>query len=191
MAEAERSGLTGAITESELGMPIMPHTALSQDQLDLLYPAITAPDEIDDPDLSRDDQDLTYTNGMGIAAGITKDMVAYGRTRREGDRRGCNGTLSKDGAEGQSHISSGLLTIALVVDCLAPAESPASAKLGSVDAAVGLPRVGCLAPAESLAAPKLGTADAASNETPREAPPSGSHGDATLCGLPARRVCRL
>ncbi len=110
MAEAERSGLTGAITESELGMPIMPHTALSQDQLDLLYPAVVAPDEVDDPDLSRDDHDLTFTNGMDIAQGIARDMVAYGRTRHEGDRRRC-ATLSKDG-EGRSQITSDLLNAA-------------------------------------------------------------------------------
>jgi len=92
MAEAERDGLTGAITESELSMPIMPHTALTLEQLDALYPAVTAPDEIDDPDLSRDEHDLTFNNGMDIAAGIARDMAIYGRTRREGDRRGCTGT---------------------------------------------------------------------------------------------------
>jgi len=96
MAEAERSGLTAAISESELGMPIMPHNALSQEQLDLLYPAVTAPEEIDDPDLDQDERDLIFANGMDVAQGIARDMVAYGRTRREGDRRHC-ATLSKDG----------------------------------------------------------------------------------------------
>ncbi len=167
MAEAERSGLTGAITESELGMPIMPHTALSQEQLDLLYPAVTAPDEIDDPDLSRDEHDLTFTNGMDIAQGIARDMVAYGRTRREGDRRRCV-TLSKDG-EGQSQITSGLLNIALA------------------KSSVWLP-------AESPAAPKLRTADAALDFT-AEAPPSGAVGCAALCGRAApcgcAALCRL
>ena len=110
MAEAERSGLTAAGSESELGMPIMPHNALSQEQLDLLYPAVTAPEEIDDPDLDQDERDLIFANGMDVAQGIARDMVAYGRTRREGDRRRC-ATLSKDGI-GRSEITSDLLNAA-------------------------------------------------------------------------------
>ncbi len=106
-------------------MPIMPHNSLSSEQLDLLYPAVVAPEEVDDPDLSQDNHDGIYRSGMEVAHGITQDMVAYGRTRHEGDRRrGYNGTLSKD-AEGQSHISSDLLKIALVLGkSLAPAASP-------------------------------------------------------------------
>ena len=96
MAEAEQSGLTAAVAEAELGMPIMPHNSLSQEQLDLLYPAVTAPQEVDDPDLNQDNHDAIFRSGMDVAHGVARDMVAYGRTRREGDRRNC-ATLSKDG----------------------------------------------------------------------------------------------
>jgi len=106
MADAEKDGLTAAITEAELSMPIMPHNSLTSEQLDLLYPAMEAPEEVDDPDLTQDHHDATYRYGMDIAQSISRDMVMYGRTRKEGDRRhGCNnGTLSTDDAEGRSHI---------------------------------------------------------------------------------------
>jgi len=161
MAEAEQQGLTAAITEAELGMPIMPHLSLSCEQLDDLYPAMLAPPEADDPDMDQDAEDLVYSEGMKIADRINRDMVSFGRTRREGDRReGAGGaTLSKDGAEGRSGNHRSDVLIALVVGCLVPGESPT---LVSVDAASGLPRVGTrLAPAESPAAPELRSADAA------------------------------
>ncbi len=139
MAEAEQQGLTAAITEAELAMPIMPHVSLSREQLDALYPAMVAPPEADDPDMDQDEHDVVYTEGMKIAEKVNQDMANFGRTRRDGDRRE-GATLSKDGAEGRSrNHKSDLLNIALVVGCLVPAESPT---LRTVDAASGLPRAG-------------------------------------------------
>jgi len=160
MAEAEQQGLTAAITEAELAMPIMPHVSLSLEQLDALYPAMVAPPEADDPDMDQDEQDVVYQQGMKIAEQVNRDMANFGRTRRDGDRReGAGGTLSQDGAEVRSGNHKSDVLIALVVGCLVPGESPT---LVSVDAASGLPRVGTrLAPAESPAAPELRTADAA------------------------------
>ena len=160
MAEAEQQGLTAAITEAELAMPIMPHVSLSLEQLDALYPAMIAPPEADDPDMDRDEQDVVYQQGMKIAEQVNRDMANFGRTRRDGDRReGAGGTLSQDGAEVRSGNHKSDVLIALVVGCLVPGESPT---LVSVDAASGLPRVGTrLAPAESPAAPELRSADAA------------------------------
>ena len=60
---------------------------MSLDQLDLHYPALVAPAEVDDPDLDKDEDDLVYTRGLELAAKIGRDMATYGRTRREGDVR--------------------------------------------------------------------------------------------------------
>ena len=60
---------------------------VSPTQLDQLYPAMVAPTEVDDPDLEQDDRDDIFTEGLKIAGGITQEMVTYGRTRRDGDRR--------------------------------------------------------------------------------------------------------
>ena len=87
MADAEREGLTAAIQEQELSMPIMPHIALEPQELDRLYPALIPADEADDPDLNRDEDDGTFTAGMAVAAKIGADMVTLGRTRREGQVR--------------------------------------------------------------------------------------------------------
>jgi hypothetical protein len=87
MAQAEAEGLTAEISEMELGMPLMPHTCMSLDQLDLHYPAMVAPAEVDDPDLDKDEDDLIYSRGLELAAKIGRDMATYGRTRREGDVR--------------------------------------------------------------------------------------------------------
>ena len=113
MAEAEQHGLTAAIAEAELGMPIMPHTSLSQEQLDMLYPAMVAPPEMDDPDMDQDSRNAIFSEGMKIAGGISQDMVNYGRTRRNGDRRP-GAQLSSDGAEGRGrNHKSDLLNLAL------------------------------------------------------------------------------
>ena len=68
-------------------MPIMPHIALGPQELDRLYPPLIPADEVDDPDLNRDDDDGTFAAGMAIAAKIGADMVTLGRTRREGQVR--------------------------------------------------------------------------------------------------------
>ena len=82
-------------------MPLMPHTCMSLDQLDLHYPAMVAPAEVDDPDLDKDEDDLVYTRGLELAAKIGRDMATYGRTRREGDVR-----------TAQSHLASQNATVA-------------------------------------------------------------------------------
>ncbi len=87
MAEAEADGITAAISADELAMPIMPHISLGDDELDRLYPSLVPADEVDDPDAADGTEDLVYQNGLGIAAGIERDMVALGRTRREGQSR--------------------------------------------------------------------------------------------------------
>ena len=87
MAEAELEGLTAAIQEQELSMPVMPHIALSAADLDCLYPAMVPAEEVDNPDLDGDDADATFNAGMAIASKIGSDMVTLGRTRREGQVR--------------------------------------------------------------------------------------------------------
>jgi hypothetical protein len=87
MAEAEEQGLTAAISEAELSMPIMPHLSLSPEQLDELYPAAVPAPEVDDPDFEKDESDMILVNGLKLAGEISRDMAEFGRTRRDGDRR--------------------------------------------------------------------------------------------------------
>ena len=87
MAEAEERGLTAAITEQELAMPVMPHIALSAEDLDKLYPALNPAEEVDDLDLDDESRDLTYTRGLKIASKIENDMAQLGRTRKEAEVR--------------------------------------------------------------------------------------------------------
>jgi hypothetical protein len=96
MAQAEAEGLTAAITEVELSMPLMPHVCLSQEQLDRLYPSMVAPDEPDDPDQDCDETDGVYARGLELAEGISRDMATYGRTRREGDVRAARTTTTPE-----------------------------------------------------------------------------------------------
>ena len=87
MAEAEEQGLTAAISEQELGMPVMPHIALSAEDLDRFYPALNPAAEVDDPDLEDEMQDQTYAKGLEIASKIELDMTQLGRTRRDAEVR--------------------------------------------------------------------------------------------------------
>ncbi len=83
MAEAEAGGLTDVIAEIELSMPLVPHVALSSEELDRLYPPFTAPKELDNPDLDDQSSDPVHESGMKIAAQIERDMIELGRTRKE------------------------------------------------------------------------------------------------------------
>ena len=87
MAEAEAEGITAAIEADELAMPIMPHVALDGDELDRLYPSLIPAEEVDDPDANDGTEDAIYQHGLEIAATIERNMVALGRTRREGQAR--------------------------------------------------------------------------------------------------------
>jgi len=87
MAEAEAAGLTGAITETELIMPVMLHLAFTPTELDKYYPPMVAPEPVDDPDLGDQTADPIYEHGFKIAADIGRTMVELGRTRREAEVR--------------------------------------------------------------------------------------------------------
>ena len=87
MAEAEAEGITAAVSEAELAMPIMPHTVLAPDELDRLYPSLVPAEEVDDPDAADGTEDLMYQHGVKVAADIERAMVSLGRTRREGQTR--------------------------------------------------------------------------------------------------------
>ena len=68
-------------------MPVMPHIALSAEDLDRFYPALNPAAEVDDPDLEDEVQDQTYTTGLRIASKIELDMTQLGRTRRDAEVR--------------------------------------------------------------------------------------------------------
>jgi hypothetical protein len=87
MEEAEAEGLTAAITESEVTMPVMPHLAFSPTDLDRYHPALEAPEAVDDPDLDDQTPDPVYEHGLTIAAEIEKAMVELGRTRKDAEVR--------------------------------------------------------------------------------------------------------
>ncbi len=87
MAEAEAEGMTAAISDAELCMPVMPHVSLGEEELDRLYPSLVPADEVDDPDADDGTGDPVYQHGLGVATAIERDMVVLGRTRREGQTR--------------------------------------------------------------------------------------------------------
>ena len=61
--------------------PVMPHTVLSQEELDKLYPSLSAPDELALHDYIRDEDDPVYMHGLDIAKEIQSDVDANGRRR--------------------------------------------------------------------------------------------------------------
>jgi hypothetical protein len=89
LADHATEDLTGEIEDrapddgEDLLRPIMPHRLFSEAELDSLYPAFTAPPEVDNPDAARDEDDTTLQHGWKLASDICKDMQNYGRTRRE------------------------------------------------------------------------------------------------------------
>jgi hypothetical protein len=65
--------------------PIMPHTLYQQEELDRLFPALTAPDAecLDDGhERAAEAQDAVLQHGLRLADQIQEDMVANGRRRR-------------------------------------------------------------------------------------------------------------
>jgi len=88
MAEAEDQGLTELVADVELALPIMPHLAMTNGELDRHYPALVPPAEVDDPDPDALMPDPSYTHGLKIASQIEQDMVQLGRTRKDGAVRG-------------------------------------------------------------------------------------------------------
>ncbi len=103
MADAATEDLTGEIEsrepneDEELIRPVMPHKLFSDTELDALYPAFTAPAEVDNPDAARDEDDRTLQHGWKLASEICKAMQSYGRTRRE--------AWSRPGVEPVAHDS--------------------------------------------------------------------------------------
>ena len=87
MAEAEEQGLTAAIQEQELTMPVMPHIALTATELDRLYPPMVPAPEVDNPDLADEALDATFQAGMRIASQVEAEMATLGRIRKEGQMR--------------------------------------------------------------------------------------------------------
>ncbi len=102
MAEAEAEGLTGAIAEVELLMPLVPHVAMSSEELDRYYPAFKAPCELDNPDLDDQSPDVIYEHGLQIAKQIERDMVELGRARKDGALRSGAANKVATSAEGPS-----------------------------------------------------------------------------------------
>ena len=84
MASAERDGLNTLCADEDLSRPVMPHLVLSGSELDELYPTISAPGEVDNPDVDGDDRDTVLQHGLIIAATIQDTMDQLGRSRRHG-----------------------------------------------------------------------------------------------------------
>ena len=92
MAEAEAEGLTAAISEHELAMPVMPHLCFNLEELNEFYPPLVPAPEVDDPDAVNDADDVVYQKGVEIAKAIERDMIELGRTRKDGQLRTVHGT---------------------------------------------------------------------------------------------------
>ena len=69
-----------ALNEKE---PFMPHITFHDDELDVKYPALKAPDEETLDDAVQDGSDAVYQHGMSIAKGIARNMQEHGRRRRD------------------------------------------------------------------------------------------------------------
>jgi hypothetical protein len=68
--------------DEELSRPVMPHLIFDGDELNLYYPQLEAPAEVDNPDLDGDGSDKILERGYKLAGEILKDMESMGRTRR-------------------------------------------------------------------------------------------------------------
>ena len=69
-------------SDEELSRPVMPHLIFDGDELNLYYPQLEAPAEVDNPDLDGDGSDKILERGYKLAGEILKDMESMGRTRR-------------------------------------------------------------------------------------------------------------
>jgi hypothetical protein len=78
-----------SLTDSDWEQPIMPHISYQADELNRLYPSMTAPDDIeDDSQVERDGQDAVYQTGMNIAKNIAQIAADSGRRRCLRDEEG-------------------------------------------------------------------------------------------------------
>jgi len=86
VGESERpSAWIGSTTQAdELGweQPVMPHLLHNNDELNKLYPPLTAPDDLDgDGQEVADLDDITLQVGQAIAARIAQQAADFGRRR--------------------------------------------------------------------------------------------------------------
>ena len=87
--ESVPSMVAGPVSSNEEGCsghawgqpPVMPHTVLSPDELDKLYPSLSAPEELALYDYNRDEDDPVYMHGLSIAEEIQGDVDVHGRRR--------------------------------------------------------------------------------------------------------------
>jgi len=78
-----------SLTDSDWEQPIMPHISYQADELNRLYPSMTAPDDIeDDSQVERDCQDAVYQTGMNIARNIAQIAADSWRRRCLRDEEG-------------------------------------------------------------------------------------------------------
>ena len=93
LADAATEDLAGEVTErahddgEDLMRPIMPHKLFTNGELDALYPAFSAPPEVDNPDVTRDSDDRVLQHGWRLASDICREMKSLGRTKREAWQR--------------------------------------------------------------------------------------------------------
>jgi len=93
LADAATEDLTGEVGErtpdenEDLMRPLMPHKLFTNGELDALYPAFAAPPEVDNPDVTRDDDDRVLQHGFRLASDICREMKSLGRTKREAWQR--------------------------------------------------------------------------------------------------------
>ena len=78
--------------------PVMPHLeCITQDELDMRYPRLVAPEEEDLYDGNNDATDTVLQKGLEIARKIQDEAVAMGRRRHAGDAaRNDNNSNTKD-----------------------------------------------------------------------------------------------
>ena len=62
----------------------MPHTQLTDEEIEEQYPSLEAVDDLDLPDLSRLEDESLYAAGMRVVQDILRAMSEVGRTRRQG-----------------------------------------------------------------------------------------------------------
>ena len=98
MAELAADGLTGEVEHGnnydyeDLSHPVMPHLVFDTEELNLHYPPLTAPAEVDDPDADNDNNDPILMHGYRLAKDILQEMESLGRTRRHARIRHAPGT---------------------------------------------------------------------------------------------------
>ena len=67
----------------------MPHVSLTPRELNERYPSMRAPDDDHMEDILKDEDDMVFKHGMGIADEIRAAMKSKGRTRYRAPVDGC------------------------------------------------------------------------------------------------------